>query len=69
MKCPKYIKKALDKRAKAAEVFIKQDGIIYDYLEKHKIDVMDYDILTGCESLVNPHSSSQRIYAAILKKE
>lgn len=38
MKIPKYIEKALDKRAKAAEEFIAYDDIIVKFLEKNNID-------------------------------
>ena len=67
MKCPKYIQKALEKRANAACEFIKNDCIIVDWLKKNNLlgEVEDYDILTGCESIVNPGASSNRILRVI----
>lgn len=67
MKCPKYIKDLCYKRAAAAARFIDYDCAIYEYLEKNNITgiVEDYDILTGCESICNPYTSSERIIKAI----
>jgi hypothetical protein len=67
MKCPEYVKNALLQRAKAAEKFIKCDTVVVEWLEKNNmVDVVeDYDILTGCESLVNPTDSAKRILEAI----
>lgn len=65
MKCPKYIKDLCYKRAKAASKFMDYDFEIYNWLEDHNIQVEDYDINTGCESIVNPYSSSDRIIKAI----
>ena len=69
MNVPKYIEKALERRARAAGSFLRNDCIIADFLEKHDIEVESYDIGTGCESLANPIQSSMRIYKAILGKE
>ena len=68
MDCPKYIKEALRKRAECADKFTDYDLLIAKYLEKHQIDVENFDIHGGCESYVNPWDSSQRIYEAILEK-
>lgn len=65
MKCPKYIKDLCYKRAKAASKFIDYDYKIYEWLEEHDVQVEDFDILTGCESIVNPYASSERIIKAI----
>lgn len=65
MKCPKYIKDLCYRRANAAGKFIGYDYKIYEWLEEHNIEVNSYDILTGCESIVNPYSSSDRIIKAI----
>ena len=67
MKCPKYIEDLCKKRAEYACKFMKCDGEIAKWLEKHNLlsEVEDYDILTGCESIVNPDSSSERIIAVI----
>ena len=71
MKCPKYIHKALIQRAKAAEKYLKCDYIVGKWLEKNGLidDVEEYDIYTGCESIINPFASSNRIYEAILSKD
>lgn len=68
MKCPKYIKDALFKRARLAALFTIHDMTIYEFLEKHDIEVESYDILGGCEAYVNPFDSAKRILAAIEAK-
>ena len=65
MKCPKYIKDLCYRRAKAASKFIDYDYKIYEWLEDHNVQVEDFDILTGCESIVNPYASSDSIIKAI----
>ena len=67
MKCPEYVKNALLQRAKTAGKFIKCDTVVVEWLEKNNmVDVVeDYDILTGCEALVNPTDSAKRILEAI----
>ena len=67
MKCPKYIEDLCKKRAKHAAKFMECDCEIAEWLEKHNLlsEVEDYDILTGCESIVNPNASSKRIIAVI----
>lgn len=69
MRCPKYIRDSLIKRAKCAMEFTAQDCIIRKFLERNNIKVEDYDISGGCESYVNPVDSSNRILEAILAKE
>lgn len=69
MKCPEYIKKALIRRANHAEAFTVLDCMIQEFLDKHNILVEEYDICGGCESYVNPHSSSKRILKAIEESE
>ena len=65
MKCPEYIKDLCLKRAKAASRFMDYDYEIAQWLKNHNIEVEDYDICTGCESIVNPYPSSDRIIKAI----
>ena len=67
MKCPKYIKEALKQRANCAARFTELDVMIGDWLEKHNLldSVESYDICGGCESYVNPYSSSYRILEVI----
>lgn len=67
MKCPKYIKDALQQRAKCADRFTELDVMIAEWLEKHDLIylVEDYDIHGGCESYVNPSNSSERILKVI----
>lgn len=69
MKCPEYIRVALEQRAKAAAVVMDKDYIVCDWLEKHNIEVEDYDIRTGCEMYVNPYDSMHRILEAIKEAE
>ena len=65
MKCPNYIRDLCYKRAKAASRFMDYDYKIAEWLEEHNVQVEGYDIHTGCESIVNPYSSSDRIIKAI----
>lgn len=67
MKCPKYIKDALKQRANHAARFTELDVMIGNWLEKHGLlgQVETYDICGGCESYVNPDSSSDRILEII----
>lgn len=65
MKCPNYIRDLCYKRAKAASKFMDYDYKIYEWLEDHNVQVEDFDILTGCESIVNSYASSDRIIKAI----
>lgn len=69
MKCPKYIREALSKRAKCAALFMKWDCVICNFLEKYGIEVESYDVVTGCESYINPFASSNRILEAIERKD
>ena len=69
MKCPNYIKDLCYRRAKAASKFIVYDYKIYEWLEDHNVQVEDFDILTGCESIENPYASSERIIKAIEETE
>lgn len=69
MKCPKYITEALNKRATCAINFSIHDSTISRFLDKHGIEVEDFDIRGGCESYINPVDSSNRILRAILVKE
>ena len=69
MKCPKYIEESLRKRARFAELFNVHDSTISHFVLENDIDAEDYDILGGCESIVNPYDSQQRVYKAILAKE
>ena len=65
MRCPQYIKDLCIRRAKAATKFMDYDYEIAEWLEKHNIEVEDFDIHTGCESICNPYPSSYRIIKAI----
>lgn len=68
MKCPKYIKNALDKRMKAAQQFIHYDLIVSKYIDEHDLDVDSCHYYSGCESIVNPESSCHSIMRAIEEK-
>ena len=68
MKIPKYIEKALERRAKAAEIWNNNDLIISNFIDKHNIIVEDYDYHGGCEAIVNPWTSSSRVAEAIKNK-
>ena len=65
MKCPQYIKDMLNARANHAAKFTVLDVTIQEWLEKHGIEVEEFDICGGCESYVNPYDSSRRIIEAI----
>ena len=69
MKCPDYIRNALNKRATYADKVAILDGIVADWLEKNGIEVEFEDIHGGVEIYVNPYDSSQRILDAIEAKE
>ena len=71
MKVPKYIAEALEKRANFAYKFNHYDYIITQFIIKNRINAEEYDYCGGCESIVNPSTSSERVYQAILnsKKE
>lgn len=62
---PFEIEQALLKRAEAAEDFAVADYTVAKFLDEHNIIVEEYDIHMGCESLVNPFSSIDRILDAI----
>lgn len=68
MNVPKYIIDALEQRAKHAEKFNHYDFIISEYINENNISVKDYDYRGGSESIAHPHTSSQRVYQAILNK-
>lgn len=61
VKCPKYIKQKIERRAKHADCFLNLDSEICEWMEKHGIDITDQKfsdhILTGAESLCNPYAS------------
>lgn len=65
MKCPNYIKKAIIKRAKLADQFFDLDCIISEWIDKQGIEVDCADVHGGCESMVNPYDSAQRLLDAI----
>lgn len=69
MKIPKYIEKALERRARAAEIWNHNDLIISEFIDKHdifEIDSCDYH--GGVEAIVNPWASSSRVAEAIRSK-
>ena len=66
MKIPKYIEEALRKRSKASVMLSKFDYIVTKFIEEHDIDVDEYDYNGGCEAIINPYESEERIKTAIL---
>ena len=66
MKIPKYIERALDRRANAALDLMAADRIISDFIEEYHIEVEEADYLTGYEIYANPISSAYRVREAIL---
>lgn len=68
MNIPKYILKALGRRARAAESFNTNDLIISKFIDKHNIEIESYDYHGGVESIVNPYNSAKRVALAILNK-
>ncbi len=67
MKCPKYIEDALIQRARYASRFLDLDVMIGNWLEKQGlIDQVEMeDIHGGCESILNPYQSSDRVLEVI----
>lgn len=65
MKIPKYIQVLIDQRERYAIKYVETDYQLSEWLDKHNIMVMDYDIYGGCESIVNPTDSANRIKEAI----
>lgn len=68
MKIPKYIEKALIKRAKCAGAFVEADCVVSNFLDKHGIEIDNSDYWSGAEALCNPWDSVNRIAEAIAKK-
>ena len=68
MDVPVYIKQALARRARAANMFMKYDLIISKWCSKNDIDTEPYDTYGGVESIVHPYESQQRILNAIKNK-
>lgn len=69
MKVPKYIEDALNRRARAADIFQKADDIISDFIDKNHIEVPMEDYCGGVESYVNPWESIDSIRFCIEKHE
>lgn len=71
MRVPKYIAAALIRRANAAQSFLSNDRIVSEWIESHGFidEIEPEDIMTGCESLCNPYSSSQRVLEVIENHE
>lgn len=67
MRIPDYIKKALERREKAAYAFIRNDSIISNFILKNNIDC-EY-IHLHCESLGCPEIANQETITAIMAKE
>jgi hypothetical protein len=62
---PKYILKALEKRAKAAVAFSEADSIISEYIDNNEIDC-EYTHL-HVEALTNPYSCNEETIQDIKK--
>lgn len=69
MKIPKYIKEALNKRAKAACALMDADRLITDFIDRNSIDVDTADYCGGVEQYTAPYESAERIYDAIVNHE
>lgn len=69
MKIPKYIKEALNKRAKAACAITDADRLITDFINRNSIDVDPADYCRGVEQYSAPYESTNRIYDAIVNHE
>lgn len=69
MKIPNYINAALRRREKAALALMEADDIITKFIERHNIEVEEYDYCTGIEMYTNPTSSAARVREAIENKE
>lgn len=69
MKCPEYIKEAIRKREKYAYLFMDYDYTVSHWCDTHGVILETYDSHGGCESLVNPSDSADRVLRAIEESE
>jgi hypothetical protein len=62
---PKYVFSILEKRAKAAKLFMKYDSELVNWMEKHHMDTnspsLQDHIHGGCVSVVEPEASKKTI--------
>ena len=68
VKIPKYIEKLLLRRELYATEILVISEKIDEFLEKHGIEVEEYDRTSGVEVYVNPEESANRIRKAIKEK-
>lgn len=70
MKCPKYVRAMINRRARLAATLNVVDYDLCEWLEKHGIldQLETYDYATGAEMYVNPWESARRIMDAIEKE-
>ena len=64
-KIPKKVIDILNKRAKAAEEFIRRDTELVEWMKENGIDITHYEledhILCGCSSIVDSQGSKEAI--------
>lgn len=68
MRVPKYIERALERRARAAEVWNHNDLIVSEFIDKHDIDIDSCHYHGGVEAIVNPWASFSNVMDAIKSK-
>ena len=68
VKIPKDIEKLLRRRELYATEILVISEKIDEFLEKHGIEVEEYDRTSGVEVYVNPEESANRIRKAIKEK-
>lgn len=67
MKCPKYIDKLIDRRARLARELLMTDYTLSEWIDKNGIEVEPEDYFGGCEVYCNPDDCAERIRQAIAK--
>ena len=68
MRIPKKVEDMLGRRIKYAHAVQKANYEINRWLDKHEIEVEQYNIYGGLEIIGNPEKSAERIREAIRKK-
>lgn len=70
MKCPKYVRVMINRRARLAATLNVVDYDLCEWLDKHGIldKLEDYDTFGGAEMYINPWDSARRIMNAIEKE-
>lgn len=67
MKCPKYIDKLIDRRARLAGELLTTDYTLSEWIDKNGIEIEPKDYFGGCEVYCNPYDCAKRVRQAIAK--